>query len=140
MRSSRPQGYAAVTARPVANSSGSWYHRCSGRRSRGISDKAVESSDARTAKPAGGIRLETGYQRFPDQPLLCYNSSRYAIMREILELARQLGIAGPTLLLMAREAGCNARLRCLADLNAAGIRTLLTDLRAMAAYRLPTAA
>lgn len=61
-------------------------------------------------------------------------------MLEILALSAQLGIAGPTLLLMAREAGCNARLRCLADLNAAGISALLADLRAMAAYRLPTAA
>ena len=65
---------------------------------------------------------------------------RYAFMAEIRALQSALGIDGPTLLLMAREAGCNARLRCLADLNAAGIRTLLTDLRAMAAYRLPTAA
>jgi hypothetical protein len=41
---------------------------------------------------------------------------------------------------MAREAAADARLRCLVDLNSAGIRTLLTDLRAMVAYRLPTAA
>ena len=61
-------------------------------------------------------------------------------MREILELAGQLRVDGPTLLLMAREAAADARLRCLADLNSAGIRTLLTDLRAMVAYRLPTAA
>ena len=61
-------------------------------------------------------------------------------MLEILALSAQLGIACPTLLLMAREAAADARLRCLADLNAAGIRTLLTDLHAMDAYRLPTAA
>jgi hypothetical protein len=52
-------------------------------------------------------------------------------MREILELARQLDIDGPVLLLMAREAAVNSRLRCVEELTADGRRALLADLHSM---------
>jgi hypothetical protein len=57
-------------------------------------------------------------------------------MREIMALARQLDIDPAVLLLMAREAGCNARLRCVEELTADGKRELLTFLREMSAPRL----
>ena len=53
-------------------------------------------------------------------------------MREILELARQLDIDPAVLLLMAREAAVNSRLRCVDELTADGKRELLAFLRSMA--------
>ena len=61
-------------------------------------------------------------------------------MQEIRELSAQLGIDGPVLLLMAREAAGDFRLRCVEELAADGRRSLLAFLREMSAYHLPTAA
>ena len=62
------------------------------------------------------------------------------MLAEIRALQSALGIDGPVLLLMAREAAGDSRLRCVADLNSAGQRDLLRYLADLNAYRLPTAA
>ena len=58
------------------------------------------------------------------------------MLPEIRLLAVELGIDGPVLLLMAREAAGNSRLRCVEDLNSAGLRSLLSDLREIQSPRL----
>ena len=60
-------------------------------------------------------------------------------MREILELRETLGIDGPVLLLMAREAAGDSRLRTVDELTAAGRRALLNDLQQFAAAQLVAA-
>ena len=62
-----------------------------------------------------------------------------AIMREIRELSAQLGIDGPVLLLMAREAAGDSRLRTVDELTAAGRWALLADLLKMAGAELVAA-
>ena len=57
-------------------------------------------------------------------------------MQEIRELSAQLGIDGPVLLLMARQAAGDSRLRTVDELTAAGRRALLADLRRMAGPQL----
>ena len=72
--------------------------------------------------------------------MLCLNVLQFqqdAIMREIRELSAQLGIDGPVLLLMAREAAGDFRLRFVGELTEAGRLALIADLHEMA---LPMAA
>lgn len=57
-------------------------------------------------------------------------------MREIRELANTLDLDHAALLYLAREAAGNSRLRCVEDLNSAGLRSLLSDLREIQSPRL----
>ena len=53
------------------------------------------------------------------------------MLRDIRALQSALGIDPAGLLLMAREAAGDSRLRCVEDLTDGGLRALLMDLRAM---------
>ena len=64
-----------------------------------------------------------------------------SMFREIRSLQVQLEIGNPVLLLMAREAAADSRLRCVEELTSTGARILLADLREMArSLLLPAAA